>query len=168
MQQGSALHPAPAPVVFPFGLSSGWCLGFTLSPSSFRFPFRFRFRSGFFLFRAFCLPSLRSFELPSGWFSGYFPPLSFPLPLSVPLLFQLLSFPSARSFELASVPVFRVFFRIFSNPENDTDETLTTSGCAFALLNSRGVLSKDQTENVWYRPWVNLCISASVNSLERR
>ena len=55
-------------------------------------------------------PSLHSFELPSGRFSGLFPFPSLPLVLS-----NLLPFG------------FR-FFRIFSNPENDTDETLTTSG----------------------------------------
>ena len=70
-------------------------------PLSLSVPLLFRLSS----FR----PSTLSSFFPAG-LSGYFPFPSLPLPLSVLLLFG-----------------FR-FFRIFSNPENDTDETLTTSG----------------------------------------
>ena len=102
------------PGFFPFGLSRrsfGLCP--PLFPFSFRSAFRLRFRfwlsasascPGLLLFRAFC-PAF--FSVLSNFFSGL---------------------PSFHSFKLPYGLGFRVLFRIFSNPENDTDETLTTSG----------------------------------------
>ena len=105
--------------LFPSAPPFGFASVFQLSAFQLLAVASFSTLSSFF----FRLPSLFAFALPygSGFFPfglssgllGYFPFSSLPLSLSVPLPFG-----------------FR-FFRIFSNPENDTDETLTTSGVSF-------------------------------------
>ena len=56
----------------------------------------------------------------------------------------------------------------FSNPENDTDETLTTSGALSRFELSWSSFKGLQREMLQYRPWVSLRISTSAFSLERR
>ena len=81
---------------------------------SFRFPFRFCFRSRLLPFRAFCLPvSVLSNFLPA--FLDCCPsPLFLPLLLSVPLPFRLLSLSSFRLPFSTLSSFFRLVFGLFT------------------------------------------------------